>query len=88
MASGVVVIVMANLMTRRFLFFSIGCLILREDADNHLFELRREALAHTIFQWMTGIEQELMEVRQTIENRFKEFQQSGGSWHTSPETAS
>jgi len=51
--------------------------ILREDADNHLFELRHDALAHQIFQWMTGIEQELMEVRQSIENRFKDFQQRG-----------
>ncbi|MEZ4525691.1 MAG: hypothetical protein R2941_07210 [Desulfobacterales bacterium] len=49
--------------------------ILREDPDNGLYELRHDFLAHTIRQWMTGIEQELMEVRQTVENRFREYQQ-------------
>jgi WD40 repeat protein/Flp pilus assembly protein TadD len=49
--------------------------LIREDADNHLYELRHDALASTIRQWMTGLEQELMEVRQVLENRFKEYQQ-------------
>ncbi len=47
--------------------------IIREDVDNHLLDLRHDSLAQVIRQWMTGIEQELMEVRQTIENRFKEY---------------
>lgn len=51
--------------------------VLREDADNRLYELRHDALAATIRQWMTGLEQELMEVRQTLENRFKEYQHRG-----------
>jgi TPR repeat protein/WD40 repeat protein len=51
--------------------------VIREDADNHLFELRHDALAQTICQWMTGLEQELMEVRQTLENRYKEYQVRG-----------
>jgi WD40 repeat protein len=51
--------------------------VLREDADNHLYELRHDALAATIHEWMTGLEQELMEVRQTIENRQKEYQHRG-----------
>jgi len=51
--------------------------IIREDADNRLFELRHDTLAQIIRQWMTGIEQELMEVRQTLENRFREYQVRG-----------
>ncbi len=51
--------------------------IVRRDADTGLYELRHDALARTIHQWMTGMEQELMEVRQNIENRFREYQQRG-----------
>ena len=48
--------------------------IVREDVDKQHFELLHDTLAQTIRQWMTGIEQELMEVRQTIQNRLKEYQ--------------
>lgn len=51
--------------------------ILREDLDDGLFELRHDALARNVAQWMTGLEQELMEVRQTLENRLKEYQATG-----------
>ncbi|MDP2983958.1 MAG: hypothetical protein Q8O92_11605 [Candidatus Latescibacter sp.] len=51
--------------------------VLREDADSRLYELRHDALAIPIRQWMTGLEQELVEVRQTLENRFKEYQHRG-----------
>jgi tetratricopeptide (TPR) repeat protein len=51
--------------------------IVREDADHHLFELRHDALAARIWQWMTGIEQELIEVRQTLEHRLREYRQRG-----------
>ncbi|MFO1430386.1 MAG: tetratricopeptide repeat protein [Candidatus Competibacteraceae bacterium] len=51
--------------------------IVREDADHHLFELRHDALAARIWQWMTGIEQELLEVRQTLEHRLWEYRQRG-----------
>ena len=58
--------------------------ILREDPDRELYELRHDFLAHTIRQWMTGIEQELMEVRQTVENRFREYQQIRNASGTVP----
>jgi WD40 repeat protein len=51
--------------------------ILREDADNQLFELRHDALAPPIRAWMTGLEEELMEVRQVLENRLKEHLHRG-----------
>ncbi|MEI6260239.1 MAG: hypothetical protein WCR46_10080, partial [Deltaproteobacteria bacterium] len=51
--------------------------ILREDPDKGLFELRHDSLVLTIRQWMTGLEQELMEVRQTLDSRFKEYQTRG-----------
>lgn len=51
--------------------------ILREDPEQHLFELRHDTLADHIRQWMSGIEQELADVRQTLENRLREFQQRG-----------
>jgi len=51
--------------------------IVREDADHHRFELRHDALAARIWQWMTGIEQELLEVRQTLEHRLREYRQRG-----------
>ena len=57
--------ILRELVTRR---------ILREDPDNALYELRHDTLAFTILKWMSGIEQELMEVRQTLENRFREYQ--------------
>ncbi|MDM8537606.1 hypothetical protein QUF70_12685 [Desulfobacterales bacterium HSG17] len=60
--------ILRELVTRR---------ILREDPDNGRYELRHDALAQIIRQWMTGIEQELMEVRQVVENRYREYRSRG-----------
>ncbi|MBF0550126.1 MAG: hypothetical protein HQK60_06290 [Deltaproteobacteria bacterium] len=51
--------------------------IIREDPDNQLFELRHDTIALTIHQWMSGLEQEIIVVRQTIENRYKEYLNRG-----------
>lgn len=51
--------------------------IVRQDADTLLYELRHDSLARTIHEWMTGRELEMMEVRQNIENRFREYRQRG-----------
>ncbi len=48
--------------------------IIREDTDNHLYELRHDSLAQTIHNWMTAIEKDILEVRLMLENRFKEYQ--------------
>jgi len=46
--------------------------ILRLDPENALYELRHDALAKTVHAWMTGLEKELMEVREALRGRFKE----------------
>lgn len=51
--------------------------ILREDPERHLFELRHDALAPHIRQWMSGFEQELVDQRQTLEGRLREYRQRG-----------
>ena len=51
--------------------------IVREDADNHLYELRHDSLAEHVRTWMTGLEEELVAIRQLIENRFGEYQARG-----------
>lgn len=48
--------------------------ILREDADSHLYELRHDALALPIRAWLSGLEQELMDWRQILEQRLGEYQ--------------
>lgn len=47
--------------------------IIREDTDNGFYELRHDSLANTIAKWMTGEEKELIEIRQDINNRYKEY---------------
>jgi len=49
----------------------INARVLREDAENHLFELRHDALAATIHDWMTGLEKELMEARESLRARYR-----------------
>ena len=60
----------------------INTRVLREDAENHLFELRHDALAATIHDWMTGLEKELMEAREALRGRFRHHEalrKSGGA---------
>jgi len=47
--------------------------IVREDADNHLFELRHDALAETVYEWLSGLERELMKVTSALKNRHREY---------------
>ena len=51
--------------------------ILREDADGRRYELRHDALAAHIRHWMSGLEGELVEIRQVLENRLQEFHRRG-----------
>jgi hypothetical protein len=51
--------------------------ILREDPDRHVYELRHDALAQQVRQWLTGLEQELVDLRQSLENRLREYQGHG-----------
>ena len=47
-----------------------------------LYQLRHDALAKTVHAWMTGLEKELMEVREALRGRFREYQsrqKSGGA---------
>lgn len=48
--------------------------ILREVADTDTFELRHDALAATVASWITEVEKELIEVRDNILNRFREWE--------------
>ena len=48
--------------------------VLREDADNHLYELRHDSLAVQIHTWMTGLEKDLVEIRQIVDNRYREYE--------------
>ena len=60
----------------------INARVLREDAENHLFELRHDALAATIHDWMTGLEKELMEAREALRARYRHHEalrKSGGA---------
>jgi len=47
--------------------------IIREDNDNGLYELRHDSLANTIYEWLSGSEKELIELRQDLENRYQEY---------------
>jgi len=51
--------------------------LVREDPDQHWYELRHDALAQQIRQWMSGLEQELADLRQTLESRLREYQRHG-----------
>ena len=55
----------------------IGDRLVREDPDQHWYELRHDALAQQIRQWMSGLEQEMVDLRQTLENRLREYQRHG-----------
>lgn len=55
----------------------IGDRLVREDPDQHWYELRHDALARQIRQWMSGLEQDLVDLRQTLENRLLEYQRHG-----------
>jgi WD40 repeat protein len=48
--------------------------ILREVADTDTFELRHDALAATVAGWITEVEKELIEVRDNVLNRFREWE--------------
>jgi gliding motility-associated protein GldM len=48
--------------------------ILREKDDNGCYELRHDALASKIFEKITFVERELLEIKQFIENAFENFQ--------------
>ena len=50
--------------------------ILRVDSHTRLYELRHDALATTVFAWMTGLEKELAERRAALEIRLKEYRRS------------
>lgn len=47
--------------------------ILREDPQRETLELRHDTLAATVFAWMSGLEKELLEIRQALQNRHKEY---------------
>jgi WD40 repeat protein len=51
--------------------------IVREDPSTHFYELRHDTLALQVHNWMTGIEKELVEIRQLIDSRFDEYQSRG-----------
>jgi formylglycine-generating enzyme required for sulfatase activity len=48
--------------------------ILREIADSGTYELRHDALATTVFSWISEVEKELIEVRDNLLNRLKEYE--------------
>ena len=52
--------------------------IVRTEADGKLYELRHDSLAKTVLHWMSGMEQELAEVRQMLEHRLQESRSFGG----------
>ena len=51
--------------------------ILREIADSETYELRHDALAATVAGWISEVEKELIEVRDNLVNRFKEYEARG-----------
>jgi len=48
--------------------------ILRQVGDGGPFELRHDALARTVAGWISEVEKELIEVRDNLLNRFKEYE--------------
>ena len=52
--------------------------ILREIAETDSYELRHDALAATVAGWISEVEKELIEVRDNLVNRFKEYEARGG----------
>ena len=51
--------------------------LLSEKEESGRYELRHDSLAQKIFERMTALEKDLLEVMQTIENRYKEYQKRG-----------
>ena len=51
--------------------------LLSEKEESGRYELRHDSLARKIFERMTALEKDLLEVTQTIENRYKEYQARG-----------
>ena len=51
--------------------------ILSEKEESGRYELRHDSLAQKIFERMTALEKDLLDVIQTIENRYKEYQARG-----------
>ena len=45
-----------------------------DEGEQQLYELRHDALAATISEWITELEKELIEVRDNVMNRFNEYQ--------------
>lgn len=58
--------------------------LLREEPEQHWYELSHDALAIPIRLWFSGIEKELLEIRQTLENRLQEYRKRG--WLLNRET--
>ncbi|MCW8965839.1 MAG: WD40 repeat domain-containing protein, partial [Candidatus Pacearchaeota archaeon] len=48
--------------------------IIREDVDNHFFELRHDILASRIYEWLGHREKEFMEIHQIMSIRLKEYE--------------
>lgn len=51
--------------------------ILREIAETGSFELRHDALAARVADWITEFERELLEVRDNVQNRYREYDARG-----------
>ncbi len=51
--------------------------VLREIADSGTYELRHDTLAATVSGWISEVEKELIEVRDNLINRFKEYEARG-----------
>ena len=51
--------------------------LLSEKEESGRYELRHDSLARKIFERMTALEKDLLEVMQTIENRYKEYRKRG-----------
>ena len=56
-------------------FVSVRILSEKEEASR--YELRHDSLAQKIFERMTALEKDLLEVVQTLENRYKEYAKRG-----------
>jgi tetratricopeptide (TPR) repeat protein len=50
--------------------------ILRVDSDRHCYELRHDSLAPHVRGWMSVLEQEMEALRESLEQRFRDFQRN------------
>ncbi len=55
----------------------ISVRIIREKDEGSTYELRHDGLADKIFGRITAIEKDLLEIRQTLENRYQEYKNRG-----------